>query len=350
MKQGVRPVRSATKIEEELVKRKDYGIDEGPIGKSYLEGLGSLKQAKAAENAQQQADIDKRKELASSRGLLKYSDASRGQTGLGGIGALGEHYISSTEKFMGEEANLRQSKIKVDELLNEAEYKVQALRQAQKNGDIKAEQKADIDLAKIAKDLGVSKNTLIGRALTGNLNVIGKQISADATVQAARERAKGKGAGVPKKTDLDKSYDAELAALIAEGEPDDANTRKRAMNLAQDRLSKSAGTNRVEVSKIEKANQEFLERYYSPEYADLRKMRKKNPTEYAAGMASLKGQVKNEFGVAPTVMSGGNAPAPAAPAAPAAGRITPEAFNAQWAKLKPNQKLVGPDGVTYTKK
>jgi hypothetical protein len=46
-------------------------------------------------------------------------------------------------------------------------------------------------------------------------------------------------------------------------------------------------------------------------------MRKKNPTEYAAGVAKLKGQIKNEFGIAPTVMSGGNAPAPAETPAPA---------------------------------
>jgi len=319
MKQGVRPVRSLANIEKELVKRKDYGIDEGPIGKEYLAGLASLKEAKAAERAKQQENIDERKKFASSRSLLDYSDATRGQTGLGGIGALARSSMGSAEKFMGEESELRQSGVKVDELLNEAQYKVQALRQAQKNGDVKAEQKADVDLAKIAKDLGVSKNTLIGRALTGNLNVIGKQISADAQIQSAKERAKAKGAGggAKKPTDLGTSYDIELAALIAEGEPNDANTRKRAMNLAQDRLSKSAGTGRVDVSRVEKANQEFLERYYTPEYSDLRKMRKKNPTEYAAGVAKLKGQIKNEFGIAPTVMSGGNAPAPAETPAPA---------------------------------
>jgi len=319
MKQGVRPVRSLANIEKELVKRKDYGIDEGPIGKEYLAGLTSLKEAKADERAKQQENINERKKFASSRSLLDYSDATRGQTGLGGIGALARSSMGSAERFMGEESELRQSGVKVDELLNEAQYKVQALRQAQKNGDVKAEQKADVDLAKIAKDLGVSKNTLIGRALTGNLNVIGKQISADAQVQSAKERAKAKGAGggAKKPTDLGTSYDIELAALIAEGEPNDANTRKRAMNIAQDRLSKSASTNRVEVSKVEKANQEFLERYYTPEYSDLRKMRKKNPTEYAAGVAKLKGQIKNEFGIAPTVMSGGNAPAPAETPAPA---------------------------------
>jgi hypothetical protein len=350
MKQGVRPVRSRADIEAALTK--DYGVDTGPVGTKYLEGLASLKEAKAAERALQQEDITQREKMAVARALADWSEGSRGQKGLGGLNAFTRSYTGSAEKLMGEKADLRESGIKVDELLNEAKYKVQALRQAQKDGDVKAEQKADVDLAKIAKDLGVSKNTLIGRALTGNLNVIGKQISADAQIQAAKERAKAKGAGgAPKKTDLDKSYDAELAALIAEGEPDDANTRKRAMNLAQDRLSKSAGTGRVDVSRVEKANQEFLERYYTQEYSDLRKMRKKNPTEYAAGIAKLKSEIKNEFGIAPTVMSGGNAPAPApAPAqTPTAGAITPEAFQAKWATLKPGQKLIGPDGKTYTK-
>lgn len=31
-------------------------------------------------------------------------------------------------------------------------------------------------------------------------------------------------------------------------------------------------------------------------------------------------------------------------------KVTPEEFNAQWSKLKAGEKLVGPDGVTYTKK
>ena len=343
MKQGVRPVRTRADIEKALTK--DYGIDTGPVGTKYLEGLASLKEAKSAERGLQQEDIAQREKMAVARALADWSEGSRGQKGLGGLNAFTRSYTGSAEKLMGEKADLRQSGIKVDELLNEAQYKVQALRQAQRDGDIKAEQKADVDLAKIAKDLGVSKNTLIGRALTGNLNVIGKQISADAQVQAAKERAKGKGAGgAPKKTDLDKSYDAELAALLAEGEPDDATTRKRAMNLAQAQLSKSAGTGRVDVSRVEKANQEFLERYYTPEYSDLRKMRKKNPTEYAAGIAKLKNQIKTEFGIAPTVMSGGNAPAPAPAPAPAAAPSTTPPISA----LKEGVATKFKNGQTWT--
>jgi hypothetical protein len=36
------------------------------------------------------------------------------------------------------------------------------------------------------------------------------------------------------------------------------------------------------------------------------------------------------------------------PAQPA--KITQDEFNTKWAKLKPGQTLVGPDGKTYTKK
>jgi hypothetical protein len=316
MKQGVRTVRSRPEIEAELIKKKDYGVDQGPIGTKYLEGLASLKEAKAADRAQQQADIDKRKQLAASRGLLKYSDASRGQTGLGGIGALGEHYISSTEKFMEEETGLRQAGIKVEEMLNDAQYKVQALRQAQRDGDVKAEQKADVDLAKLAKDLGVSKNRLLQAAVTGNLGVIGKQIMADAQVQSARERAKGKGAGAAKKpTDLGSSYEIELAALLEAGEPNDALTRKKAMNSAQAQLSKSAGTERNRITSVKEANTEFANRILMDREA--RKLRSK-PDEYKARAEAIRREVETEFGIKPDAAVP-PAPAPVPAQAPVAG-------------------------------
>jgi hypothetical protein len=209
-------------------------------------------------------------------------------------------------------------------------------------------------LAKIAKDLGVSKNTLIGRALTGNLNVIGKQISADAQVQAAKERAKGKGAGKPPRFDrYEQAYKVELDNLLAEGESDTPATRKKAMNLAQDRLSQSAGTVRADTDKVDKANKEFRNRYYDQSNAVLRAKRLKDPVGYTTGMKALRDSIEASYGVRPDAQIAETptlAPAPAPTQAPAAGAITPEAFQAKWATLKPNQTLVGPDGVTYTKK
>lgn len=324
MAQGVRPVRSRAQIEEELTKKKDYGVDEGPIGKAYLEGLASLKEAKAAERALQQADIDKAKKFAAQRALADYSDSSRGQTGLGGLSGLTRSYTTSAEKIMGAEAELRQQGIKVDELLNDAQYKVQALREAQKNGDIKAEQKADIDLAKIAERLGTSKSNLIGKALSGNLNVIGKQIMADAQVKAANARAAAKGGSKEaKKTDMDKAYEVELAALLADGEPDDAFTKKKAMNLAQRNLSKSAGSERVDVTRVKEANAEFENRMLMAR--ELKKLRKSDPAAYQAGVEKLKKQIEKEYGIKPTVTDydGNAAPAPAAGKAPAAPVVPP---------------------------
>ena len=356
MKQGVRPVRTRSAIETELDAKKDYGVDEGPIGTKYLEGLGALKEAKSSERAIQGGDINERRKLAASKALLDWSDASRGQTGMGGVGALGRSYINSTERFMKEEADLRGDAIKVDEALNDANYKVQALRQAQRSGDVKAEQKADIDLAKIAKDLGVSKNKLIQASITGNLNVIGKQITAKGQVDAAKERAKRTGAGGAKKpTDLVESYQIELAALLEAGEPNDAVTRKKAMNAAQAALSKSAGTVRNQIATVKEANAEFSERLlYDREARKL----KSDPdqTKYKARVEAIRKQVEKEFGILPTTevptttIPAAPPAAPPAPAAPTAGKITASEFDKKWATLKPGQKLVGPDGVTYTKK
>lgn len=345
MKQDVRPVRSRADIEKELIKKKDYGIEEGPIGKGYLAGLASLKEAKAAERAKQQADIDERKKFAASRALLDYSDATRGQTGIGGIGALARSSMGSAEKFMGEEAGLREAGIKVDELLNDAQYKVQNLRQAQRDGDIKAEQKADVDLAKIAKDLGVSKNRLLQAALSGNLTVIGKQIMADAQVAAASKRAAGKGAGggAKKPTDLGTSYEIELAALLDMGEPNDAATRKKAMNAAQDRLSKSAGTGRVEVSKVEKANEELRNRML--ENRELRRIRKTNPTAYNEGVAKIKKEIETEFGIKPTLTTYDEAAPAAVPAQAPAASATPPV-----SKLKEGVATKFGNGQTWTLK
>ena len=233
MKQDVRPVRTRAEIEKGL--NKDYGVDEGPIGKSYLEGLASLKEARNVERARQQANIDKSKEFITPRALLDYSDATRGQTGMGGIGALARSRMNAAEKYMGEETGLREDAIKQDSLINEAQYKMQALRQAQKDGDIKAEQKADVDLSRIAKDLGVSKNNLMARLVTGNLNLMGKYETAQASrdVAATRAAAKAANAGKPKTPSNEATGVTINAARLKEEHPDwtDAQINAEALRL-----------------------------------------------------------------------------------------------------------------------
>jgi len=235
MKQGVRPIRSEADIEKKLIEKKDYGVDEGPIGKNYLTGLASLDEAKNAERAKQQANIDERKKFIASRALLDYSDASRGQTGTGGIGALARSRMNATEKFMGEETGLREGAIKQNELMNEAQYKFQSLRQAQKDGDVKTEQKNDLELSKIAERMGTSKANLMARLVAGNLNLMGKYETAQASRDNAVTKAAAKAAAgnkPPRETDQQRGVRA-IAAGLKEKFPNmsDAEIESLATNL-----------------------------------------------------------------------------------------------------------------------
>jgi hypothetical protein len=309
---------------------KDYGVDAGPIGKGYLEGLASLKEAKAVEDARKQADIDERKKFATRKALLDYSDASRGQTGLGGIGALARSSMGSAEKFMGEEAGLRENAIKQNELMNEAQYKFQGLRQAQKEGDIKAEQKNDLELSKIAERLGVSKNNLMARLVTGNLNLMGKYETAQASRDVAATRAANKNAaGKPKTPSNEAAGVAALEAELAETRPDLSPAQRKAEATRQYR--QSAGAPAVAAKERKDINEDWRKHQFTVPYLDTpkserdayerewrRKWREANPDAAPAAAPAPT--------PAPTPT-----PAPAAAPAPAA-KLTREQNNAAIAK------------------
>jgi hypothetical protein len=234
-----------------------------------LEGLGSLKEAKATERARQMQDIAERKKLAAQRAMLDFGDASRGRTGLGGIGALARSRIGSTEKFMGEETALREDAIKTDSLINEAQYKMQTLRQAQKDGDIKAEQKADLDLAKIAKDLHVAKSTLIGRLATGNLGLLGKEAMAGAQVESAGIRGANKnGAGKPPRVTDQGAGVAALAESLREQHSDWSDAQVNAEAVRQYR--QMAGAPGVAARESKDINEAWRKEKYTVDYIEAK--------------------------------------------------------------------------------
>ena len=266
MKQGVRPIRTRAEIERGL--NKDYGVEEGPIGKTYLTGLASLQEAKNAERARKQANIDKSKEFITPRALLDYSDATRGQTGMGGIGALARSRMNATERYMGEETGLREDAIKQAELMNEAQYKFQGLRQAQRDGDIKAEQKNDLDLSKIAKDLGVSKNNLMARLVTGNLNLMGKYETAQASRDVAATRAANKNANKPpRETDQQRGVRA-IAAGLKEKFPDMSEAEIEA--LATNLYRQSSAAPAVAARERKDINEDWRKHQFTVSYLDAK--------------------------------------------------------------------------------
>jgi len=83
---------------------------------------------------------------------------------------------------------------------------------------------------------------------------------------------------------------------------------------------------------------------YSPEYLSA-----KTPEEKAAVLRKAADDARAEYSPVPAVTPSRPGAGAASPRPGAGGPITPEAFNAQWAKLKKGERLVGPDGKTYTK-
>jgi hypothetical protein len=317
MKQEAPSVRSLSNIQKGLTDAGNYGVSEGPIGQEYLQGLAALKAAKEADRGQLQKDIDQKQRNAVAKALIAFGEGSRGQKGLGGIGAFGSSYMGSTEGLMGEQAALRQNAIKTDELINEAGYKIQELRRAQLKGDVTAEHNADIALARIARDLGVSKNRLLQAEITGNLNLLGRQAAAQATVDSATARA---------------GATTEAATTAANAKTQAAGTAAAAKRYATDappkNRSEEVGANRKNIETQLKLNNAILK-------DDSNVYTKEQKIEASQNVLALNQQLKKI------------SPAPAAPAAPVAKSVLPP--GATTGKVVPgkgtevfqNGKLIG---------
>jgi hypothetical protein len=194
---------------------------------------------------------------------------------MGGVGALGRNYIGSVDKFLAEETELREDAIKQKGLMNEAQYKMQTLRQAQLKGDVAGEYKAQADLAKLAKDMHISNNTLMARLVTGNLNLMGKYETAQASrdVAATRAKAKANASGKSKAPSNEAAGVAINAARLKEEHPDWSDARIQAEALRQYKTTATAPATAVrENTEMQKA---WAKEQYNPDYRDLSPENKK---------------------------------------------------------------------------
>lgn len=146
-----------------------YGILNTPVGAEAMRRLEEVQGSRRAELAKQ------REELAQSKpGILQLlgqaAMGSRGQKGGSALasilGGYSELASGADAKQLQQEQALRMKELDLQQAKAEAMNKVDDLRRAQAEGDIAGEQKAKMELARIAKDHNVSLNTLLGRQLT----------------------------------------------------------------------------------------------------------------------------------------------------------------------------------------
>jgi hypothetical protein len=169
-----------------------YAALNKPIGEDALARLQELQDAKRAEFATQKEELAKSKP-----GILQLlgqaAMGSRGQKGGSALasilGGYSELSSGADAKQLQQEQALRMKELDLQQARAEAMTKVDDLRRAKLEGDIAGEQKAKMDLARIAKDHNVSLNTLLGKQLS----------TASQVVESER---KGKDAALKREADL----------------------------------------------------------------------------------------------------------------------------------------------------
>jgi len=298
---------------------RDYGVDTtAPIGADYLKGLEAQRKANAAESDTQREENKRLAKSAFFKSLIDAGEGTRGQTGIGGLfGGFGASWSKAAAEDIAREQGLRGDALKEQVMLNEAKYKVQELRRAQLNGDVVAEQKAQVDLAKIAKDNNVSLNTLLGKMATGILGVAGRKESAKGAVEAAAERNKRPFApkSPPRLTDQ-----SEAMRIMTSGTDEEKAALAKVYGLRQAPQMAAVG---------EKASEEEDKAWSSHKLMDktARKLSQSTEPEDQAALAKLEDDYRKRFRATRDKSGIATPPpvAPAAPAAPAAASTTPPA-------------------------
>ena len=176
-----------------------YGYLETDEGPEILSRMDELQAAKRAELAKQREESERLKP-----GVLQLLAQQAMQTGgMGGRQALARMLGGYSQAQMGAEAKaiereqgIRAQEIKLQEDKMTLVNKVQELKRARDEGDIKAEQKALMDLAKLAKDHNTTVGNLIGKVVSSTSGLAGRigaaEIGRKGKVEAAEIAAKAR--------------------------------------------------------------------------------------------------------------------------------------------------------------
>jgi hypothetical protein len=179
---------------ERLIKEnpEKYGYLAEDGSKEVLSRLDELQAAKREELAKQREESERMKP-----GVLQLLAQQAMQTGgMSGrqalarmLGGYGQAQMGADAKAIEREQGIRAQEIKLQEDKMLTINKVQELKRARDEGDIKAEQKALMDLAKIAKDHNTTVGNLIGKVVSASSSMAGRlgaaKIGAEAKIKTA---------------------------------------------------------------------------------------------------------------------------------------------------------------------
>lgn len=318
-----------------------YGILSTPVGAEAMKRLDEVQGSRRAELAKQKEEL-----AASKPGILQLLGQaamnSRGQQGRSALasilGGYSELSSGADAKQLQQEQALRMKELDLQQARAEAMNKVDDLRRAQAEGDINGEQKAKMDLARIAKDHNVSINTLLGKQLTTAGTLVESQRKGEDAVKniQSRERIAEERRKQDERLErmrLNRPGEKERILQRLQQMRKDGNEEgvKQLLQDLRDMQGGAAGvgqskSDRVAITELLRSKRLDLKEAGSPE----------EEAEIRAEIADLNQQLKN---LVPKSGASESGPKP----------ITGAEFDAKWKTLKKGQTLVGPDGNTYTK-
>jgi len=214
-------------------------------------GANYLKDQNDINDLQQKQFLAQREHLQQQQGLpalfkaLTQAGQVTGQRGLGSfLGQLGSAIDQGQESQFNQQMALSTAEIKQKSTMADARNTVEELQRATANNDVQGIQKAQAELDKIAKDLQVSKATLVGHLATTAGSVKAAERRAEATENAAEVGAEARRAAAnTAKPPKDQAEGiATYSPDIKRVHPDWSDEQIKAEALRQYQMGKQAGT------------------------------------------------------------------------------------------------------------
>ena len=168
-------------------------------GANYLQDQNDINDLQQKQFLAQREHLQQQQGLPALFKALTQAGQVTGQRGLGAfLGQLGSAIDQGQESQFGQQMALSTAEIKQKSTMADARHTVEELQRATANNDVQGIQKAQSDLDKIAKDLQVSKATLVGHLATTAGSVKAAERRAEATENAAEVGAEARRAAADK--------------------------------------------------------------------------------------------------------------------------------------------------------
>lgn len=222
-------VKSPLELEEELRKKypERLGILNKPIGQQALADLQALQTKQAQEDALQQQGLRDQRKMEFFKALIDAGEATRGQKGIGGLfGGFGRSMIGAEEELGKQETAIRGRSLKREADVMALRSEIEKAQRARAEGDVQGEMKHKQAAAELANKLGISQNALLRGMFQGITTLAGRERAAEATEEAAKSRAAGRGGAGPKVTDFQRKVDTLASDYERQGmSPEDARAK-----------------------------------------------------------------------------------------------------------------------------